>query len=383
VRVLRIITSIDPAVGGPSHSAVNAAIAEQRFGVRTTFVFGQEPDEEARTAPSRRRLAEAGVQVRGFRRIPFARGIAGRWGLSPGLFLWVLRHAGRHDVIHVHYVWALGTLAGVLGGRLHGTPVVMTAHESLTRFDIDGSRSSLRRRQKLRLRHWLLRGVDVVVAASGLELRDSLEPGERGVVIPHPVVDETASDGRETTPAAAGGPIAFLGRLVDKKNVDVLLDALARLPGAARLVVAGTGPDDQRARLEAIAARLGLGDRVEWRGFVGHAGRAELLESCTVVAMPSAYECFGMVAAEAMAAGRPVVVTTNTGVAEIVREHEAGAVVEVGDAGALATAIGRLLDDGASAERAGRHALEAADRHFSFAAYGRAVAALYDDLAQP
>ena len=92
-------------------------------------------------------------------------------------------------------------------------------------------------------------------------------------------------------------------------------------------------------------ARDGLAGRVRLLGFVAPRDRAAFFAAVDVLVMPSTYECFGMVAAEALSAGLPVIVTPQTGIAEIVRAHEAGVIVPVGNPDAIRTAIRQILAD--------------------------------------
>ena len=184
LRVLRVITTLEPEVGGPSYSAVNAAAAEQMADVCTTIASTIDAHGPRYTPPS---LTLTGVEHRMFCRPRVPGEIGKRWGISGRFAVWILRHARLYDVVHVHYVWSLGTVTGILAGALWRRPVVMTPHESLTTYGIEHSRSVRRRVQKLLLRHLLLAGVDRVIMASALEQRDSGVDGRQGRVIAHPV----------------------------------------------------------------------------------------------------------------------------------------------------------------------------------------------------
>jgi glycosyltransferase involved in cell wall biosynthesis len=108
--------------------------------------------------------------------------------------------------------------------------------------------------------------------------------------------------------------------------------------------------------------------------------RAAFFAGLDVLVMPSTYECFGMVAAEALSAGVPVVVTERTGIAELVRDHAAGIVVPVGAPDALREAIERILMDPESLTTMRDNARHAADTHLSLGAYADAIRAVYDEL---
>jgi len=102
--------------------------------------------------------------------------------------------------------------------------------------------------------------------------------------------------------------ILYLGRLeIAQKGIDLLLKSFACIADYTdrTLTIAGSGPDE--ARIRGLANSLGVGDRVSFAGPVAASARFDLLASAELVAMPSRYESFGMVAAEALAVGTPVV----------------------------------------------------------------------------
>jgi len=178
--------------------------------------------------------------------------------------------------------------------------------------------------------------------------------------------------------AVTTGPVRrllFVGLLVRRKGVHVLLDALAAggLPPDVRLRVAGDGPE--RDALEAQARTLGLSDRVEFLGF--RADVPQLLADADAFVLPSAMEQQPLVLIEAMGAGKPVVATDVGGVRDMVRD--AGLVVPPDDPAALGAALRELTTCGHAGtwgERAAAHARarfsveRARDRHI----------ALYEEL---
>ena len=139
--------------------------------------------------------------------------------------------------------------------------------------------------------------------------------------------------------------VAYAGRLEWEKGVQDLLAAVPLVTatrGPVTLAIAGDG--SQRASLEALAAHLGIADRVRFLGFMPPDRVATLYAAADVVAAPSLYEPFGMVAIEALAAGTPVVVGDTGGLAELVAAGM-GTGVPPGDPEALASAISTLADD--------------------------------------
>ena len=158
-------------------------------------------------------------------------------------------------------------------------------------------------------------------------------------------------------PEGSAAPLVFAGRLLEHKRVDLLLEAVARLPAsgtAPLLAIYGDGPD--RPRLQALAERLGVGGRVRFHGHVESIGEVwGALGTAQLAVQPSAREGFGLFPLEAMAAGVPVVYcqSRESAVAELVRDGVDGA-ASPADPDALAAVLGGLLADPARrAELAG------------------------------
>jgi glycosyltransferase involved in cell wall biosynthesis len=150
--------------------------------------------------------------------------------------------------------------------------------------------------------------------------------------------------------------VGFLGRLERTKGVQVLLPALAALAReypTIRLEVGGDGPF--RPELERQAHELGVSDRVAWRGAVRGPEKEAFFAGIHVLAFPSiVFENFGLVALEALARGRPVVASDIGGIPDLVEDGRTGRLVPIGDAPALARALGELLREPArAAELAG------------------------------
>lgn len=131
-----------------------------------------------------------------------------------------------------------------------------------------------------------------------------------------------------------------LGRLHQAKAMDVLLQAVAKVP-EVYLWIAGEGPD--RAALEAECGRLGLDDRVRFLGW--RDDRAALFATADVCVFPSRYEPFGTVFVQAWAQRVPLVTTASDGPRQYVRDGEDGLMVPVDDVEALADAIRRVVSD--------------------------------------
>lgn len=165
-------------------------------------------------------------------------------------------------------------------------------------------------------------------------------------------------------PRLDAGFLLYFGRLDwYQKGLDTLLEAVAavvrRYPDL-RLRIAGRGRD--APRVEEVARRLGIAPNVEVLGPVDEAKRDELFSSAAVLVMPSRFEGFGMVAAEAMAAGLPVVASDVDSLPEVVAAPAGGVLVPPGDVSSYAAVLERLLSSDEERARISRSARESAGR---------------------
>jgi glycosyltransferase involved in cell wall biosynthesis len=248
----------------------------------------------------------------------------------------------RPDLLHLQSFGVDNVFVDLLLQRT-ALPLVITRHEHFPEQTDVGARSAP---------HRLLRRARCVVVPTRA-LADDVRrvvpdiPAQRLRLIPHGMPESP-----DDAPPLPDAPprFLFLGRLVAQKGCDVALRAFAsfrRGQDAARLRVVGEGPE--RPALEALARDLGIGG-VEFGGAVPpHRVRQELIDSSAVL-MPSRIgEGFGLVAAEAALARRPVIATRVPGLDEVVLDGETGLLVPQDSPEALADAMDRLTRDRARA----------------------------------
>ncbi len=174
--------------------------------------------------------------------------------------------------------------------------------------------------------------------------------------------------------------LGFVGKISWEKGWLVLLDALSRLPGHVKAVIAGEGPEVLKLN-EQVGLRA-LAERVVIAGPLAPPDVRALYSQVDVVVVPSLTtprwrEQFGRVIAEAMAAERPVVGTKSGAIPEVI--GEAGLLVDEGDAGALATALRILVEDDGLRNRLGQAARLRFEQEFSIDVYARRLASILND----
>jgi D-inositol-3-phosphate glycosyltransferase len=240
---------------------------------------------------------------------------------------------GGYDIIHLQKPYDLAP--ALLARRLGGAKVLLGCHgEDFYRGDqplarrVDGAVSCSQFNAATVARRY---GFSPTVIFNGVDT---------GLFRP------VASDPglRPTLGLPSGAPLLlFVGRLQPWKGLETAIRALALLPGA-HLAVAGDGED--RARLTALAAELGLAARIHWLGAVERSTLPQLYSSADLlVATSHASETFGIGLVEAQACGLPVVASRFGGFPEVVDEGRTGLLYPPRNPAALAAAAGGLLED--------------------------------------
>lgn len=251
----------------------------------------------------------------------------------------------RHDIqlLHVQCVSSNGYYA-LEASRILKLPLVVTSQGERT---MDADRifeKSQFLNQTLRL---LLDEADFVTACSQNTLSDLEEyrgkPFDaRGRVIYNGIELE---DFKNAVPFSHPRPyILGIGRLVQQKGFDLLLQAFARAQlSDTDLILAGDGTES--GALRRLAEQIGIQESVHFWGRADRTATAQLFKGCDFFVLPSRHEPFGIVNIEAMAAGKAVIATRVGGVPEIVTHNHNGLLVPADDVVALAQAIKTLATD--------------------------------------
>jgi glycosyltransferase involved in cell wall biosynthesis len=191
-----------------------------------------------------------------------------------------------------------------------------------------------------------------------------------------------AADRTGSKPPPHETTLITCGRLEPYKGHHVLLRAVAQISTRARLIIVGEGP--QRAKLEQLAAELGIGDRVEFTGPVPQARLGELYAQADVFVLASVIlersgkrDVIPNVLVEAMAMRVPVVATTISGIGELVEDGVSGRLVPPNDPALLAAALDGLIADPAQRRRLARAGAEKVAREFDREVNIEALAALF------
>ncbi len=292
----------------------------------------------------------------------------GAWA-APALALALrqLRRRTGFEVIHAHNAVPAGD--AVRRARI-GVPLVVSVHGGDVLYTAPrqpGGREAVARG---------LGAAHLVLANSRGIAGLARTHGAREVQVVHLGADPPSS-----APARSGPPsIVTVGHLVARKRHADVLRALAVLSTrhpALRYVIVGDGPE--RVALEGLAARLGVAERVEFCGQLHPAAALDRAQRCTLFAMPSTEEAFGVAYIEAMAGGLPAIgCRGEPGPEEIAAAGDGFVLVPPGDIERLTQRIDELLSDPLRLREAGRRARVTVAESFTWERCGAQTAAAYE-----
>jgi glycosyltransferase involved in cell wall biosynthesis len=302
-------------------------------------------------------------------RLPFG-GIRRMLNVNRRNFSCAKRKFGKIDIIHAHVSYPGGYIASVLAQE-NDIPYVLTEHMSPFPFS-----SYLHDGQPLSEITQAFQG-----AAASIAVSPSLAAEIASFGYAMPEIIPNLVDERFFFPkSVASDKIIFLTVCVisEQKGIDQLLAAIALWnPPADRFEFRIVGDGPQRSVYEAKAHELGIDDRVRWLGAVNRSMVSTLFRDCHIFVLPSRHESFGVVFAEAIACGKPIIATRCGGPESIVNTIN-GKLVDVGDALGLSRDMQKMVDN---LEKYDPQAIRADfEARFSRQAIVRQLCELYDRI---
>ena len=370
VATVQTVGVLTAAFGGPSRSVTKLCDALAEAGAGVDLVASRPGPGVEIVRPGggvRLRLAEQdqGEGLLQGGRSPFGRAVAD-----------ALAGAGP-AVVHNHGLWVPTNRAAALAARAAGRPFVTSPKGMLSAWSMSQSRAKKRLAWHLYQRRALGAAAALQVTAEA-EAEDVRRLGLRQpvAVIPHGV-DGPPPGALGERPAGGARTALFLSRIHPKKGLPDLIEAWARVrPAGWRLVVAGPDDGGHRAEVERQVQAAGLGDVVSFPGPVGDEAKWALYGAADLFVLPTLSENFGIVVAEALAAGVPVL-TTREAPWRALAERRCGWWAETG-ADAVAAALAEATAAPPDALRAmGERGRAYAEAELSWARAAREHLALY------
>jgi glycosyltransferase involved in cell wall biosynthesis len=292
------------------------------------------------------------------------------------LWWWLRRQARQFDLLHVHALFSFASTVAVRAAQRAGVPYLVRPLGTLAPYGLQQHRvlkqislAWLERRALSRAAalHCTSQAEAAEIHALGIDTRCAIIPlGIRVAARPASVPPHWLA---RQAPELAGRPmVLFLSRIDNKKGIELLLAAFARLQSRlhrpAALVIAGAGDSVYTNRLRQQAELAGVADSIFWAGHLDGAAKAAALAEARAFVLPSKAENFGIAAVEALAAGVPIVISRDVAIHHEVSAADAGLTCER-DVQALAECLRRLLSDDALHARLAANARRLAEQQFS------------------
>lgn len=342
MKILHIIGSVDPRFGGPIEGITRQAMVRSILGSSTHIASLDQPDDPWIAACPTKVFAlgirgAAYARLRSF--VPWL-----RYGYTPHLVPWLRQHVRDYDIVVINGLWNYSTLGARRALIAMGVPYVVFTHGMLDPWF----------RKTYPMKHlvkqffwWFSEGPLLANARAVMFTTDDERDLARNEFWPYRVVEKVIGYGTadvegdiETQlsafyaalPALRGRRfLLFLSRIHPKKGCDLLVEAFARVANdnsGLDLVMAGPDQIGWQKELKMQAERLQIADRIHWPGMLAGDVKWGALRACDAFVLPSHSENFGIVVAEAMASGKPVLITNKVNVWRDIKSCGGGLVAD-------------------------------------------------------
>jgi len=383
LKILHVIATADPASGGPIEGIVRQNEATKHLCDRELVTVDP---------PSAPFLESFGLRVHALGRAPdarFNRGFLRHYGYTPHLISWLRRHAREYDTIIVNGLWNFTAFSASMALPGHRTPYFVFTHGMMDPW----FKETYPLKHLAKIAFWifvegrLLAGARKVFFTSEEERR--LAHGQfplwrykeqvvgYGTAAPPPASTAQRAAFEAVAPNVGGRPyLLFLSRIHRKKGCDLLIDAFAKVASQRpdlQLVIAGPDQEGLVSVFQERAKALGMAERIHWPGMLKGDAKWGAYRGAEAFILPSHQENFGIVVAEALACGAPVLITNKVNIWREIEASSAGLVENDDAEGAEALLSGWLAMDEGQRAAMRAAALQAFEKHFDVAQVGPAL----------
>lgn len=392
LKILQIVPSISLVYGGPSQMVrgLSRALANQdtEVTVLTTDSNGDE-GQAPLDVPLGQPVETDGYHTIYFRCAPFR-----RYKFSLPLLQWLQRYGADYDIAHIHALFSPVTSAAATVARWRKLPYILRPLGTLDPADL-AKKKQFKQIYAALLERPNIQGAAALHFTSDQEAKVSERFGvtTRDMVLPLGVVlpEFSCSDAearqliRQRYGISDGVPIVlFMSRIDPKKGLDLLLPALEELQQSGKrfhFILCGGNPQDQ-GYVDGIGQRIKdsvLKDYTTITGFVTGDLKAQILQAADMFVLPSYYENFGIAVAEAMMAGKPVVISDQVHIWQDIKTSQSGWVTAC-EQSALTQALTAALSDATDCRQRGENGRVFAQENYGWDAIATRMIESYRQL---
>ena len=385
MKVLHVIPSLSPALGGPTQVALKVVKAIRDKGIDAEIVTTSSNATRMLGVPVNQRVEYQGVPV-WF--LPALTLPLKEFIFSAALTKWLWQNIGNYNLLDNHYLFSYAPSCAGAIARWHNIPYTVRIQGQLTPWALEQSRLKKQLYTALIERENLNKAV-AIHCTTPQEAQDL-----RSFGIDTPTITLPLGVEQPTKIAAAKSKlhqqynipdeqliILFLSRLHPKKRPDLLIQALSQVifqNSNFHLIMAGTGEAEYVNYLQQSVVQYNLSDRVSLPGFVTGRDKDLLLQGVDFFVLPSHSENFGIAVAEAMAAGLPVVVTPGVQIAIEIAAANAGMIVE--SAAELVDGIIQLLNSAQLRSHLSQNAIALTQERYAWEGIASQLIVAYRDI---
>lgn len=330
MRILHVISSVDPASGGPAEGLRQLAHIYHSGGHEINVATLDSPEV----------VGQFNFPAPVFGLGP-GRGI---YGYTPRAVPWLKEHISSYDIVFLNCIWQYNVLAGYRALSGTAIPYGVFTHGMLDPYF--KKRFPLKHIKKSVYWHLFLQPVlnnanavmftceeEKVLARQSFGRYNVRERVlNYGIFAPDLDLKSAKREFLSKWPHLRDKRIAItMGRLHPKKGIDILIEAFARSLAADpqwELVIAGPDQVGQQSQLQALAQRLGISERITWTGMVSGELKWGALSASEIFVLPSHQENFGIVVAEALASQLPVIISDKVNIWREIESHKAGLICQ-------------------------------------------------------
>jgi glycosyltransferase involved in cell wall biosynthesis len=304
---------------------------------------------------------------------------------------WLRQHVRTYDLVHIHALFSYASLPAAWYAVRYRVPYIIRPLGVLNRWGMEQRSPLLKRISFNFIERHILQNAAAVQFTSQQEQQeaDALNVSMNSVILPLGMdlspfaqLPSRTTFRRDYPHLANKLLLLFLSRLDKIKGLDLLFPAFAQVrkqcPDVV-LVLAGSGEPAYESWLREQVQALGIADSVVFTGFLASEQKLAVLADSDIFVQPSYYESFGIAVIEAMACGLPIVITDRVGLAEDIRQADAGVIVPC-QHDALVASMAELIDDPQRRHTLAQRGRMLAEQRFSLAAMTRQLLTLYSDL---
>lgn len=386
MKVLHVIPSISPNLGGPSQVVINEVKYLRQWGVDAEIVTTNDDELNTLDVPLNQRIEYQEVPVYF---LPRFNPRMKEFIFSAAITSWLWQNMENYDLINTHYLFSYpSTCAGAIA-RLKNIPYVVRTIGQLTPWALQQSKLKKQIYSFLIEKNNLNKASAIHCTAKG-EAEDVKNFGVNTPTFVLPLgvnIRPQISDVRQKIITKYGlndhqKVILFLSRLHYKKRPDLLINVLADLKQKRDdfyLILAGSGEEEYINYLQAKITENNLTNYVHFAGFVQGETKDLLLQGADFFVLPSFSENFGLAIAEAMAAKSPVIVTQGIQIAPEIDKYQAGLMIE-DTKESLQNAVIQLLDSANLREELGNNGQKLVQEKYSWKAIAFELSQIYEKI---